>query len=69
MRKQMYEIMEKVVYDMFSDILPPLENEIEKPHTCCMCGRIIEPTFTAPALIEKDLCSWRCWAELYGEEG
>jgi hypothetical protein len=45
------------------------ENEVPEPHTCWCCGRVIEPTFTAPALIEQDLCSWRCWAEMYGEEG
>ena len=66
----MQTIIQKVVYDMFSDILPkPAEYVEEKTGVCCMCGKVIEPTFTAPALIEQDLCSWRCWAELYGEEG
>jgi hypothetical protein len=69
MTKKMQVITQKVVYDMFKDILPIPVEYVEKTGICCMCGKAIEPTFTAPVLIEQDLCSWRCWAELYGEEG
>ena len=46
----------------------PQGNE-PSPTRCVECGRPIEPTFTAPALQEQGLCSWRCWGWLYGEEG
>lgn len=34
MTKKMHDIIEKVVYDMFSDILPKLENEEGDYHPC-----------------------------------
>lgn len=44
-------------------------DESKGAHICCMCGEEIEMIFTCEALVEDDLCSWRCWAELFGEEG
>lgn len=45
------------------------EHEEEDEHICCMCGNHIDLIFTCEALVEDDLCSWRCWQELFGEEG
>jgi hypothetical protein len=52
-----------------SDIVREHDESNEGAPICCMCGKVIERIFTCEALVEQDLCSWRCWAELYGEEG
>jgi len=51
-----------------SDIVREHE-ESNDIHICCMCGEEIDLFFTCQALLDDDLCSWRCWRELYGEEG
>jgi hypothetical protein len=51
-----------------SDIVREHE-ENEGAHICCMCGEVIDLFFTCEALVEQELCSWRCWGELFGEEG